>query len=270
VIGILLAGFDPFAAELLKGISTHAAGKGYELLAYSGAIADFKTIGWERRSLSRLGGTLIDAAIVVTPTVTIPGANVPVVSVDPNTESDGVSTVDCANKEGARAATEYLISLGHTRIAHISGRSDLASSHLREEGYREALAAAGIPVDENLVRYGAYRSTLGRVEALNLLDLDQPPTAIFAANDLSAFGALKAAEEKGLSVPDDLSVMGFDGIPEAAYSTPPLTTIAQPLHEMGAAAVDVILARLAGQDAPVHSLLPTHLVVRESTGAPRH
>jgi len=265
VIGILLAGFDPFAAEVLKGISAHAVNKGYELLAYSGAIADDGAVGWERRSLSRLGGTLIDGAIVITPTVDIPATTVPVVSIDPHRGSLGEAVVVCANAAGARTATQHLIGLGHRRIAHISGRTDLESAHLREQGYLEALADAGIAFDPDLVRYGGYRAAWSVEPTRELLDLPNRPTAVFAANDHSAFGVIQAAHEAGLRVPEDLSVIGFDDIPESANSAPRLTTVAQPLHEMGAAAVDLLIAQLEGSPTRDHVVLPAHLVLRDST-----
>ncbi|WP_245534417.1 LacI family DNA-binding transcriptional regulator [Xylanimonas cellulosilytica] len=266
VLGILLAGFDPFAAELLKGISAEAVGKGYELLAYSGAISDDNAVGWERRSLSRLGGTLIDGAIILTPTVSLQGASVPVISVDPHTGTSGSHIVDSDNVAGARTATRHLIDLGHRRIAHIRGRTDLESAHRREHGYRLSLEEAGIPFDPELVRDGGYRSAWSTDAARDLLTLPDRPTAIFAANDLSAFAVLQVAHELGLRVPHDLSVVGFDDIPEAASASPRLTTIAQPLQEMGARAVTMLLALLDGHDAETHVRLPARLVVRKSTG----
>ncbi|QAY69702.1 LacI family DNA-binding transcriptional regulator [Xylanimonas protaetiae] len=268
VVGILLAGFDPFATELLKGISAEAVGKGYELLAYSGAISDDNAVGWERRSLSRLGGTLIDGAIILTPTVSLAGTSVPVISVDPHTGSGGSHVVDSDNVEGARAATRHLIELGHRRIAHIRGRTDLESAHRREQGYRLSLAEAGIPFDPDLVRDGGYRAAWTTEPARELLTMPDRPTAVFAANDLSAFGVIEVAHELGMRVPHDLSVVGFDDIPEAASASPRLTTIAQPLQAMGARAVTMLFALLDGQEAETHVRLPARLVVRKSTSPP--
>ncbi|GAB2461083.1 LacI family DNA-binding transcriptional regulator [Xylanimonas ulmi] len=268
VIGILLAGFDPFATEILKGISAEAVGKGYELLAYSGAISDDNAVGWERRSLSRLGGTLIDGAIILTPTVSVPTSSVPVIAVDPHTGSGGPSTIDCDNIEGARAATRHLIELGHTRIAHVRGRTDLESALLREQGYRDALEAAGIAYDPGLVRDGGYRAAWAIDAARELLTLPDRPTAVFAANDLSAFGVMEVAHELGLRIPQDLSIVGFDDIPEAGSATPRLTTIAQPLQEMGARAVTMLIALLEGREVEAHVQLPSRLVVRRSTAPP--
>jgi LacI family transcriptional regulator len=266
VIGILVAEFESFSVELLKGISSAATGTGYELLAYSGLAASGSRTGWERRSLSRLAGTLIDGAIVITPTVLMPTTSIPVVAIDPHTGPGGPSTIDSDNVAGARAATRHLIELGHRRIAHIRGRSDLASAELREAGYRESLAAAGIPFDPALVRDGGYQAALTAEAARELLTSPDRPTAVFAANDMSALGVLTVAHELGLRVPEDLSVIGFDDVPEAASSTPPLTTMAQPLHDLGAQALEMLVGLLNGQDVPSHVQLPAELVIRASTG----
>ncbi|MCX7520823.1 LacI family DNA-binding transcriptional regulator [Microbacterium sp. STN6] len=267
VIGILVAEFESFSVELLKGVSAAAAGTGYEVLAYSGLVTDGSPTGWERRSLSRLAGTLIDGAIIVTPTVLMPTTSIPVVAIDPHTGPGGPSTIDSDSVGGARSATRHLIELGHRRIAHIRGRGDLASAQLREEGYRQSLAEAGIAFDPELVRDGGYKAALTSDAARELLTRADRPTAVFAANDMSALGVLKVAAELGLRVPEDLSVIGFDDIPEAASATPPLTTMAQPLHDLGAQALQMLVQLLDGHDVPNHVQLPAKLVVRASTAA---
>ncbi len=267
VIGILVPEFEPFSTELLKGISSAVEGTGYELLAYSGNL-EHNQVGWERRSLSRLAGTLIDGAVIVAPTASVTDATIPVVAVDPHTGKTGPSTVEADNVGGARAATQHLIELGHRRIAHIRGRTDLVSAQLREQGYREALVAAGIPFDPELVRVGGYRAAETTDAARELLSRSDRPTAVFAANDLSAIRVLEIARELGLRVPEDLSVVGFDNVPEAANAVPALTTVAQPLHQMGAEAVRLLLGLLAGGTTEDHLLLPASLVVRASTSPP--
>ena len=268
VIGVLLAGFEPFSTELLKGMSQHAIGRGYQLMAYSGAIADDRAIGWERRSISRLAGTLMDGAVIITPTVALPSTKMPIVAIDPFHDPDGPPFVDTDNRAGARAAVEHLIDLGHTRIGHIRGRMDLESSHIREEGYRQALQAAGIKFTDAYVRDGGYRREWAYEAALEMLHLPDRPTAIFAANDLSAFGVIDAATELGLQIPGDLSVIGFDDIPEAAMATPRLTTVAQPLTEMGALAFDMLLDMINGRGVEQHVQVPSRLIIRETTAPP--
>ena len=270
VIGILVAEFESFSVELLKGASAASAEAGYELLAYSGLVSGSNPAGWERRSLSRLAGTLIDGAIIVTPTVLMPTTSIPVVAIDPHTGHGGPSTIDSDNLGGARVATQHLIELGHRRIAHVRGRSDLASAQLRETGYRESLAVAGIAFDASLVVDGGYQTAQTVEAARSLLTRDDRPTAVFAANDMSALGVLQAAREQGLRVPEDLSVIGFDDIPEARSSTPPLTTLAQPLQDIGAQALRMLIELLDGHDVPSRVHLPAELVVRGSTGPVPH
>lgn len=262
VLGILVASFEPFAAELLKGAASAAGGSGYELLAHAGN----DTHGWERRSLARMGGTLIDGAVVVTPTVVEASNVIPIVAVDPHWGPTLVPTVDSDGFGGARAATAYLLSLGHTRIAHMAGREDLDSAREREKGYREAMSAAGIMVDEALVKYARYDPDVAIEVARDLLSMRERPTAIFAANDITALSAMRVAAELGLSVPRDLSIVGFDDVPEATLAQPQLTTVRQPLQAMGAEAMRMLLDILAGIERETHIRMDTELIVRDSCG----
>ncbi|MFI7662925.1 LacI family DNA-binding transcriptional regulator [Micromonospora parva] len=264
VLGILLAEFEPFSTELLKGASQEVAGSGYQLLAYSSGDGEGAAVGWERRSLARLSGTLIDGAVIVTPTVVETENNFHVVAVDPHTGPSHLPTVDSDNFAGAVLATNYLLSLGHTRIGHISGRTDLMSAQLREAGFRSAMAEAGVPVDERLVRPGGFRIETAAGPAAELLALADRPTAIFAGNDLSAISTMAVARDMGLCVPDDLSVIGFDNVPESALVNPPLTTIMQPLQRMGAEALRLLVDLIAGVERDTHIRLPTELVIRSS------
>jgi LacI family transcriptional regulator len=192
---------------------------------------------------------------------------VPIVAVDPHTGPDAPATIAVHSFDGARAATEHLIALGHRRIAHLRGRTDLESAHQRERGYRAALEAAGIPFDPALVAEGGYRAASATMGANALLDLADRPTAVFAANDLSALEVVRCAAERGLRVPADLSVVGFDDIPEAASHTPQLTTVRQPLEAMGAAAVEMLLRMLDdGEPEPIR--MPAELIPRGSTAPP--
>jgi len=268
VIGILVAEFEPFSAEILKGAAGALADTGYELLAYTGGLHG-RGAGWERRYLSRLSGTLIDGAVLVTPTVVDADAGVPVVAIDPHTGPTGLPTVDSDNLGGSVLGTEHLLGLGHRRIAFVGGRPDLESSRLREQGFRQAMAAAGVDVDERLVRAGDYRKESTVEPARELLARDDRPTAVFAANDLSAMATIDVAHALGLAVPRDLSVIGFDDIPESAQTDPPLTTVHQPIQALGAAAIGMLTALLDGGDtSDPHVRLPTSLVRRGTTAAP--
>ncbi len=165
-------------------------------------------------------------------------------------------------------ATEYLIGLGHRRIGFLGGRPDLESARLREQGFRQALVAAGIGLDPDLVRVGGYQLETAEEPARQLLQLARPPTAIFAANDLTAIQTMQVAGSLGLSVPDDLSVIGFDNVPESALTEPGLTTIEQPIQKMGFEAVRVLIGLIDKTLSDTLQLtLPTTLVVRQSCRA---
>jgi LacI family transcriptional regulator len=269
VIGILVAEFEPFSAEILKGAGSGLGDSSYELLAYTGARQSGRA-GWERRYLSRLSGTLIDGAIIVTPTVVDAYAGVPVVAIDPHSGSAELPTVESDNLAGGLLATRHLIELGHRRIGFMAGRPDLESSRLREAGYRQALFEAGIELDPSFVRMSDYRREAAHQPAIELLSRPDRPTAIFAGNDLSAIGTMEAAQEIGLDVPGDVSVIGFDDIPEAVRTTPPLTTVRQPIQQMGSAAVELLIALMDGRvPETTHVRLPTSLVLRGTTAPPR-
>ncbi|MFV0632580.1 LacI family DNA-binding transcriptional regulator [Demequina sp.] len=264
VLGILVASFEPFSAELIKGAAAAAEGSGYELLAHSGGDQH----GWERRSLARLGGTLIAGAVLVTPTVLDARTIIPVVAVDPHYGPNRLPTIDADSFTGAEQATDHLISLGHTRIAFLGGRSELDSAHLREAGYRNAMAEAGIPIDPALVRETRYVPDRAAEVTAELLALDERPTAIFAANDVTAIRAVEVAQEHGLRVPEDLSVVGFDDVPEAALATPALSTVRQPMKAMGAEAMRMLLDIIHGVEREPHVRMSTELVVRGTSAPP--
>lgn len=270
LIGIIVADLEPFSAELLKGAARALHDTDYELIVYSGTGRPEHKAGWERRYLSRLHGTLTDGTILVTPTVVEVQGDVPVVAVDPHTGPTDLPTVDSQNLEGAATATEHLIGLGHRRIGFLAGRPDLESARLREEGYRRALSRASIDFDPDLVRIGGYDPESAEEAARQLLAVEDRPTAIFAANDLSAITTIEVAQASGLQVPQDLSVVGFDNIPESALSNPPLTTIDQSIKEMGGEAVRLLIALIETPDRemPVHVTLPTRLIARQSCAAP--
>lgn len=268
VIGVLLADFEPFSAEILKGVGAAMHDTGFDLLAYAGSHHGASD-GWERRSLSRLSGTLIDAAIMVTPTVVNAGTEIPVVAVDPHTGRADLPTVESDSFGGALAATRHLIELGHRRIGFLAGRPDLRSAGLRDAGYRRALADAGIPLDPSLIGIGRYELEATRESARAMLSGDSRPTAVFAANDLSAIAVIDVAHQLGLRVPTDLSVVGFDDVPEATRRALPLTTIQQPMRRLGAVAADMVFTLLSGGEIEeMNVILPTRLVVRATTAAP--
>ena len=271
VLGIVVADIEPFSAELLKGAGAAIRERGYELIVYSGSGHGKDHSGWERRYISRLGGTLTDGIILVTPTVVDVDDGTPVVAVDPHTGPSTLPSVHSDNLAGAITATRHLLQLGHRRIGFLAGRPDLESARQREQGYRRALADAGIAVDPNLIRVGDYELEMSQEPARQLLTLDDRPTAVFAANDLSAMQTMHVARTLGLDVPGDVSVVGFDNIPESALIEPPLTTIDQSIQEMGRRAVELLIDVIEGETGrALQVTLPTRLVVRQSSGvAPR-
>ncbi|NQX05290.1 LacI family DNA-binding transcriptional regulator [Rathayibacter sp. VKM Ac-2856] len=268
VIGVLVAGFEPFSAEILKGVGSVLRRSRFDLLAYSGSH-EGEQEGWERRSLSRLSGTLIDGAIMVTPSVVSAPSDIPLVAVDPHTGRADLPTVESDSFGGALQAVRHLITLGHRRIGFVAGRVDLRSARLREAGYRAGLSEAGIAFDERLLRVGSYHHDAARLPASTMLSLPDRPTAVFAANDVSALAIIETAAHLGLAVPRDLSVVGFDDVPEAARFDPPLTTIRQPMQTLGATAAEMLITLMAGGTPPsLHVQLPTQLVRRATTAPP--
>jgi LacI family repressor for deo operon, udp, cdd, tsx, nupC, and nupG len=191
----------------------------------------------------------------------------PMVNGNERIDSDEVVQVAVDNVAAAKTAVNYLISLGHKRIAAVTGPGNIASSNERLEGYRLALKEAGIELDNALQIEGGYIVQSGMDCANQLLLLPQRPTAIFCFNDDMAIGVMKFLQKQGFVVPDDISVMGFDDINYAQFVTPSLTTVHQPLHEIGSTCIDLLLKQLKGQTVePGRRFLPFELKVRDSTG----
>jgi len=196
----------------------------------------------------------------------------PFVVVDPREQPpDGIPCVAAMHAAGAKAATEHLLALGHRRIGALAGTEGWYATDERLLGFRAALAGKGILLDPDLVVYSDWRTPRGTEAAEQLLSLPDPPTAIFGFNDNVAIGVLNAARERGLSVPGDLSVVGFDDTAQASIVTPQLTSVSQPLAEMGRMGVSLLIRILEGQRVDALRMeLSTKLVIRESTGpAPR-
>lgn len=272
VIGILVSGFDPYATEVLKGIARGATGlPPLELMAWAGTVGDAPlATGWESRLLQRLGGSLIDGAIIITPSIRDdPLVDIPIVVVDPHEGGQRYPSVRVDDRAGARQAVAHLAGLGHRRIGFIGGRPDLESARERLAGYHEGMAAHGLPVDESLVTEGDYTWSGAVAPAERLLGHADRPTAVFAASDMSALCLIAAAEARGLRIPEDLSVIGFDDIPDAHSATRSLTTVAQPLARIGATAVEMLSGLLRGSTPPRrHVRLEAQLRAGDTTSAP--
>ena len=249
VIGILVADLEPFSTELLKGAADAIRGTGFELVVYSagGRVGD--QVGWERRYLSRLSGTLVDGAVLVTPTV----VDVQLRRADRRRRPAHrpVRPADRRLGQPARRAA------GHRAPARPRPPPDRDAHRPARPAVRPAARGRatgrrwpprGYRWTRRLLRVGAYDPEISAAPRRHLLTAADRPTAIFAANDISAIATVEAATGLGLRVPEDLSVVGFDNVPESALYTPPLTTVHQPIREMGQRAVELLIRLISGDD----------------------
>jgi LacI family transcriptional regulator len=186
--------------------------------------------------------------------------------VDVELEGEGTSWVSSDSTQGARLAVKHLRDLGHKRIAHIAGPLETTPAVERLRGFQRTMQSLGLAYFDELVTYGDYYYESGREAMTRLLQADEPPTAVFAASDMMAMGAMRAIQAVGLTVPDDIAVVGFDDIQVAAVAHPPLTTVRQEKTELGTLAAETLLRRIeSGEDADPHITLPVTLVARQST-----
>jgi LacI family transcriptional regulator len=194
---------------------------------------------------------------------------IPVVTIDPvDIPSTGISSVAATNFTGGMEATAHLVALGHRRIGFIEGPPEAMVSIARLHGYHAALSQGGLTIDPDLMRAGKFTFDAGFTAAVQLLGHRRRPTALFASNDAQALGAIEAARTLGLRVPQEVSVVGFDDMPVAQWSAPPLTTVRQPFAEMGRVAMRRLLRCIAGEQPGSSRVeLATELVVRKSTAA---
>jgi LacI family transcriptional regulator len=259
---------SPWAVEIIRGVEdvAHGALIGTVVSAIHQRSASARQ--WMRNLQARAtDGVILVASDVQSPLhAELRRLNIPTVVIDPaGVPAHDVPTVGAANWTGGLAATEHLISLGHRRIGFIAGPRQLLCSRTRLDGYRAGLEAAGIAAEDELIQQGDFYHESGFACAGRLLELEHPPSAIFASSDQMAFGAYEAVRQRGLRVPDDVSVVGFDDLPEARWSSPPLTTVRQPLSEMGTLAARTVLRLARGET--IESLrieLATQLVLRDS------
>lgn len=260
---------SPWAVEIIRGVEdvAHSAGVGTVVSAIhrKGTSA--------RQWLQNLRARASDGVLLVNSTLETPmqaelrRLDVPMVVVDPaGGQSLDAPTVGATNWAGGLSATEHLLSLGHRRIGFITGPRHLVCSRARLDGFRAGLEAAGVPFHDELVRDGDFYHESGFDGGAALLKLPDRPTAIFASSDQMAFGVYEAVRQFGLRVPEDVSVVGFDDLPEARWTSPPLTTVRQPLTEMGVLAARTVLRLAAGDEVESPRVeLATALVLREST-----
>ena len=257
----------PYSIEIMKGINRAIAESTYDLLVYTtGDIRKSGTPLHEQHYVSLLNNSITDGVIIVASAAAEFITNAPIVSVDPHMDNPNYPSVQGTNYQGALDATNYLLGLGHRRIGFICGRPEIGSALSRLNAYQDALKHGGVDPDEALIVAGDFSTHTGQKCALQLLSLGDPPTAIFAANDQSALGVYLAAEQLGVLIPDELSVIGFDNITEAKYLG--LTTIDQSLADMGYVAIQMLIKLINNEtlDEQIHKM-QTKLVVRSSCRA---
>lgn len=274
--------FTPYSMHILDGVLAGARDLGVEVVTSvprprAGAQASGEEpartgVAWieELSARGRAGLIVVTSDLTAEEIAACDRLGLGLVVVDPrNPLDENVVSVGATNWAGGVQATEHLLSLGHRRIAYAGGPDRSVPARERLHGYREALETAGVAVDPALTLHEDYTAEAGRRMAETLLDRDDPPTAVFAGSDLIAMGVFQAARARGLTVPASLSVVGFDNTYGAPWTDPPLTTINQPLLDMGRVATRTVL-QLARDETPDshHVQLATRLVVRESTARP--
>lgn len=270
LIGVFLNNYGPVVLhELVRAIGEQARKLDYDLLLFNADRFDSP----ERMITCGTLAKLCDGLLLVMPTAgdgfldLAQRQQLSCALVCFDAQQLALPTLVLENRAGARAAVEHLLGLGHRRIGFIAGSSRTGQSAERERGYADALAAAGIAFDPALVADGAFNQPGGFAATGQLLDLARPPGAIFAANDEMAFGAIDAIASRGLKVPGDVSVIGFDDIPTSSYVFPRLTTMRPPYEALAARAVREVVDMIEGRP-PAAARIPfaTELVVRDSTG----
>ena len=265
LIGLIMPDIGyPFSAEVMKGVNRAIAESDFDLLLYTtGDVRKHETATHQQRYVSLLNNSITDGVVIVAPVAAEFTSDAPLVSIDSAMVNPSYPSIHATNYKGAMDAMRYLLGLGHTRVGFIAGRPELESAVRRKMAYRDALLQAGMAVDEALIAFGDYTAGPAAIALRRFMALENPPTAIFAANDQSAIGAIRAANELGLNIPADLSVVGFDNIPEAAYFD--LTTVDQFVAEMAYIATNMLFSLIDGKTPEEWVVkMPTQLVIRGS------
>jgi LacI family transcriptional regulator len=272
MIGVLVPDFGTgYTGETIRGIDAELTQRNREMVLYT----THRIANKEAKYITNLIKSSVAGLLMVLPINSVENIgslirqNFPYVLIDHQGSRQDCPAVGATNRRGGYDATEYLIGLGHNRIGFITGTMSMGCSMDRLDGYRAALEAHRIPFSPELVFEGDYSQPLGFAGASKLLDLALPPTAIFASNDVMAIGAIDAVRNRGMRVPEDISIIGFDDVPQATQSHPPLTTIRQPLETMGRESVQILLDLLEHPGKKVNRIeLPTELVIRGTCAPP--
>lgn len=270
-IGLIVSDIqNPFYSAVVKAVERVATRHGYSTIICN-ADEDPAT---EAAALIVLGELKVSGIIQgstganVESLAKLRREGIPVIDIDRTSGLEDVDTVLVDNVRGSRDAAEYLLALGHTRVATITGPTNLTTGQDRLEGFQQALGAAGVELPDEYVIIGDFREASGHAAAQRLLSLPEPPTALFVANNEMMAGALAACREAGIRIPERLSLISFDDVRWSRYVEPPLTVIAQPIEEIGRVAAELLFERLDGRLEPVTRILDTKLIKRGSCAAP--
>ncbi|WP_188189913.1 LacI family DNA-binding transcriptional regulator [Nonomuraea sp. SYSU D8015] len=261
--------FNAYSTEIIQGVVEAGAELGVGIVVSARKKAD-NPAAWARGLVAAGRRALLSVTsheLTNQQITALARVQLPLVVLDPlNMPHARVTSIGSTNFAGGLAATQHLLSLGHRRIAYIGGPATAACNQARMHGYRAALEAEGVPVPPGYTRFGHFHYQDGLESGGAVLDLPEPPTAIFVGCDESALGVMEAARMRGLRIPEDLSIVGFDDTQIARMASPPLTTVRQPLREMGAVALRTALRLAAGEKIDSHHVeLATELIVRGST-----
>lgn len=273
-IGLILPTFgprfsDPFFSEFLAGIGNEAVTQGFDLLVSTRSPGEEELNAYRQMVQGRRADGLVivrtrkhDERIEYLRSV-----NFPFVAFGRMEGEIDFPFVDEDGKSGMRLVADHLVALGHRRIACIASPPELMFSQFRLDGLHSRLDELDLPLDPDLIRVGDLTQRSGYEQTLDLLDLANPPSAIVAFNDLMALGAMSAAQNRGLTVGMDVSITGFDNIPIAAHSHPPLTTVDQPIYQIGSMVCEMLAQKIKGEILEQsHALLQPKLIIRESSG----
>ena len=269
LIDLVFTALDsPYSFEILRGVTSSPMD-----VVVSSMLDRSDPRPWSSGMVSagRSGAIIVASELTSFDQRVLAGAHVPYGLIDPAAQLPGpdIATVGATNWAGGLSAARHLLELGHRRIAAISGPAAMLCSRARIDGYRAALESASVEVDPALIRTGNFHHIGGYQAARELFELDDPPTAVFAGSDEQAFGVAEGARVTGRRIPEDLSIVGFDDLPISRWVSPPLTTVRQPLAEMGRTAAEMLLAMIEQREPAGRQVeLATELIVRSSTAPP--
>lgn len=273
LLGVIVSDIsNPFFPELLKSFELAASGKLYDLIVTSTDYETARMSACLRRMLERKvdGVAMMTSEMDLGLIKELSSRGVPMVFMDVGQIGPKMSHVAIDYGNGVRQAVDHLVALGHRHIAFLSGPLELHSARTRRQAFLDAMRAHGLTADKKLIREGMHTAEGGREAMGSLLRLSKRPTAVLCSNDWTAIGALNAIVSAGFRVPHDISIAGFDDIPLASYTTPPLTTVAMSAADIGSIAFQALFGLIAGEriEGDVYQI-PTRLVVRASTAKPR-